>query len=356
MPEGVESLKRARRSCAGTLLVLVAAAIWAQPVLSRAEVGISHDGQGCFVAERFPVIQARLQPPGEVARARVYFRARGTEPWYAVDMKKGAGEVFEGILPRPLESLEAVDYYIEALDSRFAQSRSQEFVAHVVARSDLCPDGATTAATLASGSAPLRVVAPEGAAPVPAGFSGLGLAGLGAAAGATSTGLILGLVGGGAAAVGVGVAVAVGGGKENDGTTGPGPAGTPEPTPTPGPDVSGHWSGSYIEGPSATRCRVTADLTLDLSQSGSNVTGTFQLGILTAASVPEDPCPVQPGDAIPGSASGSLNGTDISLLLQIPVAGNPAAQLYGTVSGDRMGGTSPPDAEGSVVSWDVMRQ
>ena len=42
---------------------------------------IDHKQVGCVVAERFPVISARVDPAASVGRARVYFRAAGGPHW-----------------------------------------------------------------------------------------------------------------------------------------------------------------------------------------------------------------------------------------------------------------------------------
>jgi hypothetical protein len=99
------------------------------------------------------------------------------------------------------------------------------------------------------------------------------------------------------------------------------------------------------------RCTVTAGLSLDLQQNGTDVTGTFQLTIHTATSAPGDPCPVGPGDVLNGPTSGTVNGDTIVLQLQIP-GGGPALVLPGAISENRMGGTDP---EGGG-SWEVTRQ
>jgi len=63
---------------------------------------------------------------------------------------------------------------------------------------------------------------------------------------------------------------------------------------------------------------------------------------------------VDPGQTFPGLTSGNVNGDTIALELQI--SGGPRFFLQGTVSGDRMGGMSPPDGEGPGGSWEVARQ
>ncbi len=358
-------MRRARWGCVATAATLVMAVC--APAFP--EVIITHDRVDCVAAGSVPVIRARLEPPGEVARARVYFQARGTTYWYYVEMKIQADVAFEATLPRPLKSLRGLSYYIETLGPAFASGRSQEYTAQVVGESANCPLGATAAT--ASGVAPsaLLVGAPQGAPPVPPGFSDLGLvpsvsgsatsaAGAGAAGtGGTSTGLLVGI--GVAAAAGVALAAGSGGDGGTGGATaptGPGPVGTPtpQPTPTPAPDVTGRWLGQFAENPSTTQCSTTSDLALNLQQASSAVSGTFQLAIRSATAAPADPCPVDPGDVFTGPLSGVVNGDSISLQLQI--TGGPTFFLNGTISGGRIAGTSPPDAEGPGGSWDVTRQ
>jgi hypothetical protein len=344
---------------------VVAALAWLVPSPALGQVQITHASVDCVVAGEYPVIEADLQPPGEVTQARVYFRARGTPHWYSVDMKGAGGAAFQGILPRPLASLGGLDYYIETLGSGLTQGRSQEYTADIISGSETCPSGLRKATVMSSVPSALIVHAPEGATALPAGFAPTGLvttaggAGAGAAVGGgISKGLLIGI---GAAAGAAGVAVAVGGGGDGgDGADSPAggapPGGTPEPTPTPPPttDVSGRWLGTFNENPSTTQCSVQNDLSLDLQQDGNAVTGTFQLTVLVATPAPADPCPVAAGESFGGPLSGVVNGDVIELQLQI--TGGPSFFLGGTVSGDRMGGSSPPDEGGPGGEWEVFRQ
>jgi hypothetical protein len=355
------------RQARGVRIAMAMAIALALAPPGLAEVAITHDGVDCVVAGAFPVIQATLEPPGEVARARVYFHARGTPHWYYVDMTSEGDSAYAGTLPRPLDSLDRLDYYIQTLAPGFVEARSPEYSAQVITGSQSCPAGMRTATTMSSVPSALLVGAPEGAPAIPPGFSNVslvgsaggagGAAGAGAAApGGISTGVLVGI---GAAAGVAGVAVAAGGGGGDGGTSdgsagggaSPNPTPTPAPTPTPTPDVSGRWAGSFDDSPSATECTVTADLSLDLQQNGTDVTGTYQLRILTATSAPGDPCPVGPGDVVTGPLSGVVNGDTITLGLQIP-GGGPPLVLPGTISDNRMGGTDP-DGGGS---WEVTRQ
>ena len=358
-----------RRGARGAGFVIMVTLATASPAL--AEVVITHDAVDCVVAGRFPVIQAGLEPRVEVAQARVYFQARGTAHWYYVEMRSDGAAAFEATLPRPLGSLQRFDYYIEALGRGLAPGRTRDYAARVTTEDRGCPAGLRTATTVGSVPSSLVVGAAEGAPALPPGFSHAGLvssvtgsAASAAGAGATgtggvSTGMLVGL---GAAAATAGIAVAAGGG--GGGTEGEAtpnglspvamPTPTPTPTPTPAPDLTGRWAGQFVEVPSAVQCSVTSDLALDLRQSMTNLTGTFQLAIRTATPAPQDPCPVDPGDVFTGLASGVLNGDSISLQLQI--TGGPSFFLHGTVSGNRMGGTSPPDSEGPGATWELVRR
>lgn len=343
---------RAALAPAGGPALLAATLVLGFPLLATAAVEITHGGVHCVVAGQFPVIKATLQPAGEVARARVYFHGRGTASWYYVEMKGTGGDAFEGTLPQPLASLPGIEYYIETLARSFDERRSPEYDADVIAGSETCPSGRTTATMVSSVSTAIKVGAPEGASAVPAGFAGAGLAG-----GGVSTALLVGI--GAAAAAGGAIAVGTGdgdGGSSRSGSpTTPTGGGAPQPTPTPTPvpmrDVTGRWAGTFNENPSPTRCTVQTDLSLQLQQSGTAVSGTFQMLIRTANSVPADPCPVGSGDVLNGPVSGVVNGDQVSLELGIP-GGGPSLRLHGSVSDDRMGGTDP----GGGGSWDLRKQ
>jgi len=359
-----------RRGTRGAGLVIAINLVTASPAL--AEVVITHDAVDCVVAGRFPLIRAGLEPRAEVAQARVYFQARGTAHWYYVEMRSDGAAAFEATLPRPLDSLQGFNYYIEALARGLAQGRTRDYAARVTTEDRGCPAGLRMA-TVGSVPSSLVVGAAEGAPALPPGFSHAGLvssvtgsatsaAGAGATGtGGVSTGMLVGL---GAAAATAGIAVAAGdggGGMEGAATAGgpspvamPAPTPTLTPTPTPAPDLTGRWAGQFVEVPSAVQCSVTSDLALDLRQSMTNLSGTFQLAIRSATPAPQDPCPVDSGDVFTGLTSGVLNGDSISLQLQI--TGGPSFFLHGTVSGNRMGGTSPSDSDGPGGSWELVRQ
>jgi hypothetical protein len=191
----------------------------------------------CVVARQFPKIAACIRPAAEVARALLYFRARGRSEWYYVSMSRRAGEpCFEGVLPKPRPETTALEYYFEAYSGEMGDSRTEERQAVVVGGREQCAAG-----VLASGasSAAVTVVAPAGAPAVPPGFSPMGVSaaktasataadaakGSGAAGGGAATKVLI--VAGGVAAVG-GAALGISGGSGGDASN----AGGSSPTTT----------------------------------------------------------------------------------------------------------------------------
>jgi hypothetical protein len=176
------------------------------PSVVRAEgVAIDHRPVGCIVAGKYPRLSACLAPRSSVARARVYFRVADAPPdWYYVEMA-AESPCHEGILPRPKKELvgRRIQYYMDAFDRSFTESRTPEREALVVANESDCHSKLPVAPLLNSATV---AVFPG----LPAGFAG-GAAGLGA--GATAA-----LAVGGAAVVGGGVAVAAGGDSGNGST------------------------------------------------------------------------------------------------------------------------------------------
>jgi hypothetical protein len=209
------------------ILVLCVSAV---PGVAEATT-IDHAAVACAAAERFPRLEARLTPAESVGRARVLFRPEGGPHWYAVGMVR-AGDVFAAALPKPKKSLRSFRYYLEAADTSFATSRTEEYTTDVVAGMAGCRTG-MMGASVASASVLLE--APVGATAVPSGFSSAGVvaaksaaagaavAGTAAAGTAVAAGGGVGattvvLAGAGAVAAGAGVAVAtgaIGGGDED---------------------------------------------------------------------------------------------------------------------------------------------
>jgi hypothetical protein len=266
---------------------LLAALGFAVSSSAAGSLQIEHSAVGCIVAERYPRIEARLDPVDSVGRARVFFRAAGTSDWYFVDMKH-QGSLFQATLPKPGKQTQAIEYYVQALDTALGETQTPEYRPAVVAGAEACRKDVTVAAALAS--AKVAVGAPAGAPAIPAGFANAGvttLAGTSGAAGAAaaaagggiSTGVLVGVLGAGAAVAG-GVAVAGGGGDEASGATSGGSTG----------GSSGGTSGGGAPGGGATAIRLNVTVTspgstphIDVSEcAGTSL--TFGGGPITLAS------------------------------------------------------------------------
>jgi len=192
-----------------SLLVVVGPAFAQTP-------SIDHQSVACAAAGKFPRMEARFAPPGEVAAARVVFQGQ-TADWYSVAMKP-EGTVFSGVLPKPKKDLKSFRYYIEVTDKAMGTSRTAEYTAAVVDSASACK-GKLMAGSL--GSASVILQGPAGVAALPAGFASSGVvagsaAGSGSAVGATGAGAGAGggigataLVIGGLAVAGGAVAVAM---------------------------------------------------------------------------------------------------------------------------------------------------
>jgi hypothetical protein len=366
-----------------------------EPSESTRGLSIDHKEVGCVVAERFPVISARVDPAANVGRARVYFRAASGPHWYFVEMKAQGGGQYVSALPKPKKSTAQIAYYVEALDTAFAASRTAEYTPKVVSPPGACGKGGLMAVALTS--AKLVVGAAVGAPAVPLGFSaaglvtaaggaatggavgasstggGAGAAGTGAAAGGAaagggiSTGLIVGVVGAGAAIAGVAAAT---GGSKSTPTSSPATTQLPTTTPTlppttaPPSGLTGHWVGTGSDGflliqskPGQPDCPVNLDVSLDISQSGSTLTGTVVLTVRNPG-----PCAIQ--DTMrSGTHTGSVSGSMVTMVITSPPPAPGKStitfNLTGTVSGNRMSGAltgSSTNTETLTGTWAVNRQ
>jgi hypothetical protein len=194
-------------------LALAVLAMTAPGLASGADLAITHDPVACVLADRFPQLQARLDPADRVAGARVFFRPPDGGHWYTVRMKQDAA-TFRALLPRPTESLKSFVYYIEATGADQGTVRTEE-CAPIVAKGAAACQGRMVAAALATGEVALETAA--GAPAVPAGFSAAGVVATTAAAavvgGATAAGTTAATGGGMSTTLVVagGVAVAAGG-------------------------------------------------------------------------------------------------------------------------------------------------
>jgi hypothetical protein len=93
---------------------------------------IRHEASACVSARRYSRLDACFSPADSVARARVYFRAAGTSPWFYVDMT-GEPPCLTAVLPRPKKSLAAVEYRLVATNRDSLESATPVYTASVTA-------------------------------------------------------------------------------------------------------------------------------------------------------------------------------------------------------------------------------
>jgi hypothetical protein len=135
-------------------------------------IEIVHDGVGCVVAERFPRLEARVEPASAAGRVRIQFRTEGGAGWYFVEMKPAAG-LFSGVLPKPKKSLKRFSYYIEVTGTSFEATRTAEYSPAVVTSAQECRAPLPAAGVTSAGS--VVVGGPAGAPAVPPGFAASGV-------------------------------------------------------------------------------------------------------------------------------------------------------------------------------------
>jgi len=88
---------------------------------------VDHQPHPCTIPDKPVSLCARITDDGQVAKARVYFRARGDQLYSFVDM------AFMGInycatLPAPREGkAEAIEYYVQGVDDQYESGRTSTF-------------------------------------------------------------------------------------------------------------------------------------------------------------------------------------------------------------------------------------
>jgi hypothetical protein len=177
------------------------------PGLQAASVTISHDPPACVLADAFPRLVARVDPPGKVARVRVAFRPEAAPSWHGVtaDLTDSG---FVAVLPRPRLAAKRIHYRFEATGPDADVTTSAAYVAEVVADAAAC--AGAVAETVPSAS--VMVDVPPGAPlvpPVPPGFDPVGAVSSAPHKGTSrkKMGVLAGvIIGGGAVAAGVAAA------------------------------------------------------------------------------------------------------------------------------------------------------
>ena len=138
---------------------------------------ITHDPIGCIVAGQFPLIDATLDPPGNIARARVYFKSALGDDYFFVEMTPAPPPpegLFNGKLPKPQLAASPITYHIMTTTTDFVESLTPDYQAIVVSDESECPEkvrvapigppGAVTVFSAASGGIVSGAVLGGGAA------------------------------------------------------------------------------------------------------------------------------------------------------------------------------------------------
>ncbi len=166
-------------------------------------LAVRHEPVRCMLAERYPQIDACIEPAQRLARARVYFRAEPSSSWRFVEMRP-VGSCFRATLPEPQRTARRVHYYLVATDVLAGDSALPEVVATVVTDDNACPAGTAVGPFLSAAAVEV------GGGGVPAGFVGSAARG----AGLKVVGSVVG-----AGAIAAGVLLAHGSGSGGTGAT-----------------------------------------------------------------------------------------------------------------------------------------
>jgi hypothetical protein len=96
---------------------------------ARAEApSVEHQPSPCTVPDRLSTLCATVTDDGQVAATRLYFRAAGEKFYSFVDMAFG-GLNFCGTIPAPRGGkVEAIEYYVQAVDDQYESQRTSTFV------------------------------------------------------------------------------------------------------------------------------------------------------------------------------------------------------------------------------------
>ncbi len=160
------------RSWALTAAASGVVALHSASELRAASVTIRHDPPACLLADAFPRLVARVDPPGSAARVRAAFRPEAASVWHGV-VTELTDDGFVAVLPRPRLAARRIHYRFEATGPNAETVTSDAYTVEVVA------DAAACAGQVAQSvpSASVLVEVPPGAPlvpPVPPGFDPVG--------------------------------------------------------------------------------------------------------------------------------------------------------------------------------------
>ena len=101
--------------------------------------GIEHDPLECIPITDFAAFDAELVPPDNVESCRLYFRSNVSPDYYYVEMSVTLDNgLYRTYLPKPTSATSTVEYYLECLDTQFANTRTTAHMADVVESADEC--------------------------------------------------------------------------------------------------------------------------------------------------------------------------------------------------------------------------
>jgi hypothetical protein len=104
----------------------LAVAVLAAPCAAEPPA-VEHQPSPCTVPDKAITLCASITDDGQVTKARIYFKSSGEKYYNFVDMVFG-GLSFCGTLPAPREGkLQAIDYYVQAVDDAFDSNRTSTF-------------------------------------------------------------------------------------------------------------------------------------------------------------------------------------------------------------------------------------
>jgi len=93
---------------------------------------VEHQPVPCTIPGKPISLCASITDDNQVAKARVYFRARGEKFYSFVEMAFG-GINFCGTLPAPRErKVEAIEYYVQGVDDEYDAQRTSTFQMNVL--------------------------------------------------------------------------------------------------------------------------------------------------------------------------------------------------------------------------------
>jgi polysaccharide export outer membrane protein len=117
---------------------------FASLLLLASSWSINHQPVDCFVKDRFPQLEAEVQPVLDVTRIRIFFKSAREDDFHYVPMVLTQGR-FLGKLPRPREKAQSVTYYIEIAGADGTVRKTPEITGQVAKSVEGCPAGSRIA-------------------------------------------------------------------------------------------------------------------------------------------------------------------------------------------------------------------